>query len=120
MSDKGEAREELANYIWPQLLHPPNEGLAQQAAQVVLYTLVRVRPDEHLRGPADLTEVEAANGEGVDEGGSQEGRAEADIRVLGEDARALDDDVGVAGGLDLVDQVAEQGGSATKRRGENR
>ena len=120
MSDKGEAREELANYIWPQLLHPPNEGLAQQAAQVVLHTLVRVRPDEHLRGPADLTEVEAANGEGVDEGGSQEGRAEADIRVLGEDARALDDDVGVAGGLDLVDQVAEQGGSATKRHRENR
>ena len=80
---------------------------------------MRVRPDEHLRGPADLTEVEAANCEGVDEGGAQEGRAEADIRVLCEDARALDEDVGVARRLDLVDQVAEQGGSAMKRRREN-
>ena len=73
-----------------------------------------------MRGPADLTEVEAADGEGVDEGGAQEGRAEADIRILGEDARASDDDVGVAGGLNLVDEVAEQGGSSMKRRWKNR
>ena len=37
---------------------------------------------------------------------------EADVWVVGEDARSRDDDVWVGRGLDLVDEVTEEGGSA--------